>query len=180
MTTASAIFAIVRFQVVWLIFVIGAGNGVWWPGLLAAAVLLMLHLLYSANRILEIAAFGLAILVAFAAEVIFASLGPITYSAHWPESFFAPVWIFGLWLALATAIPATRHLLASNATLKSIPLGLIFGPLAYIGAAQYQAITIEPPYWQSVAIIGLTWAAAFPAMVMIFRRLSPEDNASQC
>lgn len=179
MTTSSAILAIVRYQLVWLAFVISAGYGMWWPGMLAAAIVVAIQLARSTNRGLELLAFGGALLVALVAELIFASFTTMRYAAHWPGGLFAPLWIFGLWLALATAIPATRFLLGAHAVAKSILLGLVFGPLAYIGSAQNEAITIGAPYWQNVAIIGIVWAVAFPAMVLIYERLFPKSGRAQ-
>lgn len=173
MTTFSAILAILRFQFVWLLFVFGAANGYWWPGVAGAAVLIAIQIATSLNRGREVVYFGLTLLIAFAAEVIFSSTSAITYSAHWPVDGFAPVWIFGLWLAFSTAIPATRFLVGSNAAGKSILLGLIFGPLAYYGAAQYGAIAIDDPFWRSLAVIGAVWAVAFPLLVMVHAALFP-------
>ncbi len=173
MTTFWAILAILRFQAVWLVFVIGAANGLWLPGVVGAALLVAIQCAYSSNIGREFVFFLLTILVALVAELVFSGFQSITYSAHWPVGYFAPVWIFGLWLAFATAIPATRFLLASNATLKSVPLGLVFGPLAYYGAARYGAISILDPFWFSLAIIGVVWALAFPALIAVHAALFP-------
>ncbi|MEM8976709.1 MAG: DUF2878 domain-containing protein [Pseudomonadota bacterium] len=173
MTTFWAILAILRFQAVWLVFVIGAANGLWLPGVVGAAGLIAIQCAYSPNIGRELAFFLVTILVALAAELAFSGFQSITYAAHWPDGYFAPVWIFGLWLAFATAIPATRFLLVSNATLKSVPLGLVFGPLAYYGAARYGAITILEPFWISLAIVGIVWALAFPALIATHAALFP-------
>ena len=171
MTTLSALLAIVRFQVVWLVFVIGAANDLWWPGVAGAAVLMAIQLAYANNRAKELLFFASAIVIALAAEVVFYSTDALRYLAHWPNEFFAPVWIFGLWLAFATAIPATLSLLATNAALKSVLLGFIFGPIAYYGAAQYGAITVGEPFWVKLAVIGIVWAVVFPAMIKSYEIL---------
>ncbi|MEM9356824.1 MAG: DUF2878 family protein [Pseudomonadota bacterium] len=173
MTTFWAILAILRFQAVWLVFVVGAANGLWLPGVVGAAALVAIQCAYSPNIARELVFFVVTILLALIAELVFSGLRSITYAAHWPAGYFAPVWIFGLWLAFATAVPATRFLLVSNATLKSIPLGLVFGPLAYYGAARYGAITIMDPVWFSLTIIGIVWALAFPALVATHITLFP-------
>ena len=173
MTTFWAVVAILRFQAVWLVFVIGAANGLWLPGVVGAIVLIAIQLAYSSNVARELAFLSITVGIAFIAELIFHWSQAIEYSAHWPAGYFAPVWIFGLWLALATALPATRYLLASNAIVKSIPLGILFGPLAYFGAARYGAIAILEPFWISLGVIGAVWACAFPALIVAHATLFP-------
>ena len=179
MTTLSAVFAIVRFQVVWLVFVIGAANGLWWPGVAGAAVLLAIQLAYAHNPRKELLFFALAIVIAAAAELVFYTTDALIYSAYWPNELFAPIWIFGLWLAFATAIPATISLLATHAAFKSALLGLIFGPVAYYGAAQYRTITIGEPFWVKLAVIGIAWALVFPAMIKSYELLIGSDNQTR-
>ena len=176
MTTLTAVFAIVRFQVVWLAFVIGAANGLWWPGVVGAAVLMGIQLAYANNGRKEFLFFTLAILIAATAEVVFYKTEALIYSAHWPNQLFAPIWIFGLWLAFATAIPAMISLLATHAASKSVLLGLIFGPIAYSGAAQSGAIAIGEPVWAQLAVIGIGWALVFPAMIKSYELLIGSDN----
>ena len=99
-----------------------------WPGIMAALMVLGLHLAWADNRaksaheILAAGAFGLV------AESLLAAGGLVHYAAAWPSPLLAPAWIVALWLAFAVTLDPMRALLGSYALAKATLLGGALGP----------------------------------------------------
>jgi hypothetical protein len=163
------------FQIVWLACGIGAAVGISWPGILAAAVLVTLHLGAAQQRVRAATTVLAAGALGFVAESLLAVAGLVQYSAAWPTQLAAPAWIVGLWLAFATTLGTTRRLLGPSALIKSALLGVIFGPLSYIAGERLGALALTEPAWRGYIAIAVVWGLALPVLLALERVLEQLD-----
>lgn len=168
------------FQAVWLCCAIGAGYGLSWPGIVAATVAVAWHLASTPQwwrASLIVLATGTT---GFLAESLLVRAGLIRYSAAWPTDVLAPAWIVLLWLAFGTTLEPTRQLLGSHPIAKSMLLGVLLGPLAYLAGQRLDALTLAPPVWPSYLAISAVWGVAYPALIAMEDRLArptvPQPN----
>jgi hypothetical protein len=164
-TTRLGLMKLVMFQIVWLSCAIGAGQGWRWPGILAAALLVLLHLA-TAPRWKHAAMILLAAgTLGFLVETSLQGTGLLQYSSLWPTQTLAPVWVVALWLAFGTTLGSTLRLLGSNPLSKSILLGLIFGPSSYLAGERLGALKFGPFPWRGYLAVAVLWAVVYPGLL---------------
>jgi hypothetical protein len=160
-----AVLKLAMFQAVWLSCAIGAGYGTAWPGIVTATLLVVWHLAsapqWRTTTIVVLAAGT----IGFVAESLLIGAGLIRYSASWPTESFAPVWIIGLWLAFSTTLETTRRILGRRPLVKSMLLGLMVGPLTYIGGQRLGALSFAQPEWQGCLAVAIVWGIAYPVLL---------------
>jgi hypothetical protein len=162
------------FQIVWLSCAIGAGYGVSWPGIMAAGLLVTVHLASASQRDRAALTVLAAAVLGALAESLLVAIGLISYSAQWPTPMLAPAWIVALWLAFGATLETTRRLLEPHALLKSFLLGLVLGPMSYWAGERLGALQVSQAAWRSYLAIAMLWGVAFPALLAVDgRRVSP-------
>lgn len=135
-----------------------------------AAVGLHLALTPSAGRraelLLSTAACGLGLIV----EAIHMAAGAIHYAPQATPGGLPPAFMVGLWAAFATLVNVSLAWIKDR-----LLLAAIFGALAsvpsYYAGSKLGALEFGEPVWQSLAIIGLVWAVAFPLLLQFARTL---------
>jgi hypothetical protein len=158
----------IGFQVVWLACAFGAARGLNWPGVVSAALFIVLALSLRRWPAGEIAAVTAAGLLGFFAESALSSTGLVVYGAG-RGSVFAPAWIVALWCAFAGTLAAIEALIGRDAWIKAAGLGLVTGPLSYLAGARLDALTLPAPLPALIAI-ALLWAAALPLLLALRAR----------
>lgn len=162
--------SLIGYQLVWFAAVIGASHALTWPGALGM-------LIYAACQ-LATARHYRADLSLIATAIVFGSLldgglihaGLISYAAAWPSPSFAPAWILALWITFALTFSQSLKYLQTRLWLAAL-LGLVGGPLAYLGAARgWHVVSFTEPEWRALACLGLGWALATPALAWLARR----------
>jgi len=168
-TTKSSLLNALLYQLGWFACVLGAAAG--WGGLGAslAISLAIVHLLLAESPGKEwplmLAATGIGIVV----ESIHAGLGVLEIQGHAAGS-IAPIWIVVLWVQFATTLHFCLGWL-SQRYLLAFGLGLIGGPLAFLGGERLGAANFGEPRMLSIGVIGLVWALALPILVWLADRL---------
>lgn len=164
----------IGYQLVWFCAVIGAGCGVWWPSVLAAAVFVGLTMSSSRQRIpggawVDARLIGVALVLGLLIDGGLAGSGWLRYAAAWPSSHWAPVWILGIWASFAVTVTRSLALLQRYPWV-AVLLGAIGGPLAYLGAARgWGAVTFANPV-PAVVTLVIAWAIAMPLLAVLARR----------
>jgi hypothetical protein len=165
------------YQLVWFAAVIGAGHGLAWPGMLAAAVFVALQWTCSAHRGADARLVGIAMVLGLSIDGALAVGGRLAYAAAVPTIGWAPAWIVALWAAFAMTLNHSLTLLQGRPWLAAA-LGASGGPLAYWGAARgWQAVTFVPPAWQGLLALALAWGLAIPLLAALATRLRRADAA---
>ena len=167
------IFDIVGFQITWWASALGAGAGLWWPGVLVAAVVVALQIGLSKARIATLAAVLAAAALGLIAETAIISTGLIRYAAGWPIASLPPLWLIGLWMVFGTCIEATARMLGANPLLKGAVLGMIVAPPTYWGGERIGALSFSEPIWLPLAVTAVIWAIATPLMMLAYRKAAP-------
>jgi len=158
-------------QLVWLCAVAGAGRGLQWPALLAAALYVGSQLLTSAQPRAELRLLVLALGCGCVVDGLAAASGVVHYAAA-PLQWAPPPWILALWAAFAMTITVSLAFLQRHA-LFAAAFGLLLAPLAYLSAARgFDAVKFPAPAWHGVLVLGMGWSIALPLLCGAARRWS--------
>ena len=162
---------LIGYQIVWFSAVIGAGQGLAWPGVVAATLVIAAQLAASATARADLRLAGGAVLCGVALDGSLSALGWARYAADaWP----APLWILALWAAFALTLNHSLAYLRPRPWLACV-FGAVGGPLAYWGAARgWQPVQFEAPAWRATAALAAGWALALPALTAGARRWTRE------
>jgi hypothetical protein len=111
-----------------------------------------------------------AIPLGLGVEAIHMAAGATQYADGAAVAGLPPVFMIGLWAAFATLINVSLAWLKDRLWLAAVFGALASGPSYYAGS-KIGALTLGDPVWQSVVTIGAVWAVAFPALVLIARKI---------
>lgn len=175
---------LVGYQIVWFAAIIGAGRGLWWPGVIAAAAFILLHLAFAgqsaAQRAIDMRLLAIAVLIGMLLDGAVAASGLARYAACTPTLLpnGAPLWILAMWASFALTLRHSMTFLLERPAVALL-FGAIGGPLAYLGAARgWQAITFAEPRWMALLILSIGWGLAIPLLTALAHRWSTPSATS--
>lgn len=122
--------------------------------------------------VLQVAAVGILF------DSIVINFGLAKYASPGVIAQFPPLWMISLWMAFATTINVSLAWLQQRLPLASA-LAAIGGPLSYYAGARLGGMIFSEPLWLSIAAIAILWAAAFPLILWLARRIPPKDSHSR-
>jgi hypothetical protein len=154
---------IVAFEIGWFACVLGAAHGRPMLGLAVAAAVIAIHLWLAAERAREALLIGAAVALGAIWDTSMGHLGWIAYAAAGPWSGFAPLWILALWALFATTLDVSMRRLQTRPLLAAL-LGLVGGPLSYLGAARLGACELVER-GSALAAQGVGWALITPLLL---------------
>lgn len=169
---------LIGYQIVWFCAVIGAGRGLWWPGVIAAAIFVPLHFAFAQqDRTGQAADFKLlvvAILIGATLDGTVATFELARYAANQmtltPNG--APLWIIAMWASFALTLRHSMTFLLRR-PMVALVFGAVGGPLAYLGASRgWQAIVFAEPRWMALSTLAVGWALALTLLTTFARRWS--------
>lgn len=159
----------VAYEAVWFIAVIGAGQGLVWPGAAATLLFAAWRLGVSRQRAVEARLVSVALAVGLLADALLVWTDAATYTAAWPWP-EAPFWLTALWIAFALTIVPLFGYLHARPWLAAL-FGMVGGPLAYLGAARgWQVVRFNPPEWHALVLLGIEWGIALPLLCTLAHR----------
>lgn len=85
------------------------------------------------------------------------------YSSSIP---IAPLWITAMWCGFAATVNHSMSWLDKK-WLLSILLGAVFGPLSYITAAKFEAISLSSDITMVVGLLALVWGLSMPLIFWV-------------
>jgi len=171
MQAFSALFQFFAFDVAWASAVAGGAGGWALLGAVPALAVLALHLFVSRAVIVAELKLVLAIMLfGVLLETGFMGAGLITFTGSPVLGVLPPIWVWALWLGFASLPNGSLTWLQGRPGLQML-LGLVFGPLAYWTGAKMGAA--DTPSAGSMVIIGLAWALAFRAIMLLADTISP-------
>ena len=160
---------LLAYQANWFAAVIGAGHGLWWPGVAAAGLFALWRLSVSPHRALEARLVVVALALGLLLENLWVRTGLLDYAVAWPWA-GSPAWILALWCAFALVVVPLLGYLHRRPWLAAA-LGAVGGPLAYLGAASgWDALRFSEPRWHTLLALGAGWALAMPALAALAAR----------
>ncbi|TAM12448.1 MAG: DUF2878 domain-containing protein [Nevskiaceae bacterium] len=151
------------YEAVWFAAVIGAGQGLAWPGIAAAGLFVAWRLGVSAHRSLDLELIAVALAFGILLDGLGVWFGLLRYAAPWPWP-AVPAWLTALWIAFAVTIVPLFGYLHQRPWLAAA-LGAVGGPLSYLGAIHgWHAAHLSPPAWRALAVLALGWGIALPLL----------------
>lgn len=168
----------VGYQIVWFSAVIGAGRGLWWPGVSTAAAFVLVHFAFcrqsSALRAVDLRLMAVALVCGLLMDGGLARSGLADYAAD-PLALPAgspPLWILSIWASFALTLRHSMTFLLGR-PLLALLLGAVGGPLAYLGAARgWGVIVFAEPRWIAILALVVGWAVAIPLLTTLALRWS--------
>lgn len=174
---------VIGYQIVWFSAVIGAGRGLWWPGVSTAVVFATLHFALlrqsRALHVVDLQLMAIALACGLLMDGGLAGSGLAEYAANpfplLPGS--PPVWLLSIWAAFALTLRHSMTFLLGR-PLIGLLLGAVGGPLAYLGAARgWGAIDFAEPRWMPIVALVFGWSIAIPLLTTLALRWSSAINA---
>lgn len=169
--------SLIGYQLVWFAAVIGAAHDMAWPGVLGMLVYALAQLALAQNVRVDLSLMATALVFGLLLDGALIRSGLAAYAAGWPGLALAPAWILALWMTFALTFSQSLRYLQQRLWLAAL-LGLVGGPLAYLGAARgWQVVTFTQPSWRALLLLALGWALAIPALAWLARRTSATRHA---
>lgn len=152
----------VVFQVGWFACVLGAANQQVLWAVIGTMAYIAFHVWRSpspkteSKLLLKVFIFGLV------ADTLIMYLGYLDFQDDWPSPYLSPLWMWVLWVLVATTVNSSLTWLRGRPVLGAI-LGAICGPMSYEAG-----IRMGAGGWGSggqimgFLLVGLVWAVAVP------------------
>jgi len=161
--------SLIGYQAVWFAAVIGAGRGLAWPGVLGMLIYAAVQLAGARRLRTDLGLIAAGLVFGLLLDGTLGRSGLVRYAAGWPNPALAPAWILALWVSFALTFSQSLRYLQTRLWLAAL-LGLVGGPLAYLGAARgWQVVTFAEPTWRALLALALGWALATPALAWLAR-----------
>jgi Protein of unknown function (DUF2878) len=162
------------YQLGWWFCILGVNWKLPYLGPLAMGVFVSLHLLYAADGNGELLFLFSATFLGTLLDSVKASSGFISYGGGYPGiGWLAPMWITAMWAGFASTINHCLKFLI-NRRITAFAAGAVFGPLAYLTAARFGAITLNLSLSLNIVILSLVWGTVLPLMFVGLKRLVPQ------
>lgn len=160
------------YQLVWISAVIGAAQGLAWPGIVGTMVYAACQLGAARHYKTDLSLMAMAIVMGLLFDSGLIHAGLVSFASPWPSAGVAPAWILALWAAFSLTFTQSLAYLQTRLGLAAL-LGAAGGPLAYLAAARgWHAVTFASPSWRALLCLGIGWGLATPALAWIARRRS--------
>lgn len=159
---------LIGYELAWFAAVIGAGDGHWWPGVLATALFATWRFAASPQRRIDARLVGVALVLGLVFDAMLVWMKLASYVAAWPWPAM-PAWLTALWIAFALTIVPLFGCLHARPLLAAL-FGAIGGPLAYIAAAHgWHAVSLVAPAWHAIVALAIGWGIAMPLLCLLAR-----------
>ena len=152
----------VLFQAGWFACVLGAANHQVLWAVLASLAYIAIHVWRSPSPKTEISFLIKALILGVAADTLIMHLGYIDFGDAWPSPYLSPLWMWTLWVLVATTINSSLSWLRGRPILAAV-LGGICGPISYEAGIRLGAGEWGPGgQLAGFILLGLIWAMAMP------------------
>ena len=152
----------VFFQLGWFACILGAANQQVMLAVLLTLAYIAFHIWYLDEPGQSLHLLSKALVYGIVADSVLVQLGYLNFQDSWPTSHLSPVWMWVLWVLVATTINGSLSWLRGRPILGAI-LGSICGPMSYEAGIRMGAGS-----WGSgnqtigLILVGVVWAIAIP------------------
>jgi hypothetical protein len=160
---------VVLFQLGWFACVLGAARDWAREGIALALAIVAFHIARAARPRRELLLVAVAAAAGALADSLLAASGWLRYEGAAPLHGTAPYWIVALWALFAVTLNVSMRSLRGR-PLAGALLGLVGGPLAYLGGEKLGAVALLQPVPALIAL-ALVWALATPLLLALALRL---------
>ncbi|MEM9172787.1 MAG: DUF2878 domain-containing protein [Pseudomonadota bacterium] len=166
----------VLFQACWLTIVVGAANGLRWPGFVLCLIFLGWELYRSAKPLALVKLIGLSLIGGVIVDGGYVIFDVVDYIL--PAGPIAPWWILGLWVAFALTLTTSMGWMRDRPIVGSAMAG-VAAPLSYLAGFHFGAITFPQGQTFGLLVAAATWIPAIYLMVMATNWLFGPTAAKQ-
>jgi len=145
------------FQASWPACVIGAANGMLWPGALVVGLFAVWQLHPARRHRRDLAVIAAFVATGLILDTIWVRTGVVEYATAWPASGFIPVWLLLLWVAMGLTVNHSLSVFKARWGVFML-LATVGSPLSYSAAAGFGAVTWLAPAWLVITCVGPVWA----------------------
>ncbi len=167
---ATRLLNVILQQAGWFACVLGAAWGRPWLGAAVALALAGAHLALVRSPRAEARLLAAVALVGAVLETLQIRAGLLDYSSPVPVAGLPPIWVVVLWINFATLLRFCLDWLAGRYALAAL-LGLLGGPLAFLGGERLGGVALDPRRWPSLLGLALVWGVAMPVLLLLTRRV---------
>ncbi|MEO6227969.1 MAG: DUF2878 domain-containing protein [Thermomonas sp.] len=168
---------LIGYQLVWFAIVISASRAQPWWGIATALTFIALQLLYSTTRVADMRTVVAALACGFLMDGALAATEWMHYASPL-ISLPAPIWILSLWMAFAMTLNHSMLFLRGRPGLAAL-LGVVGGPLAYLGAARgFDAVIFVIPAWRAISLLAAGWAISLAVLALLTQRWAAEHSTA--
>lgn len=167
-TTADKLWNFVHVQAAWFSCVLGAATHLVWLGIVGALICLALHVLrHGFNRPLR-RGLATATVLWLILETVNRASGTVVPAADVLPAPLPTLWLLPLWWIFATAFSGSLSWMRGRTTI-AVVMGIVFGPLGFVGGERLGALTLHGPLgtdvWFGYALLAAGWAVAMPVLL---------------
>lgn len=152
----------VIFQLGWFACVLGAANKQVLWAVIGTLAYIVFHAWRSPSPKTEINLLFKAFIFGLVADTLIMHLGYLDFQDDWPSPYLSPLWMWVLWVLVATTVNGSLTWLRGRPVLGAV-LGGIAGPMSYEAG-----IRMGAGGWGSggqitgFILVGVVWAIAIP------------------
>lgn len=170
-------FNIVALYAAWFATVLAAANDRPVVAVAASLIVVILNVALAQKWAAEIALIIEAAVIGVIVDASLINFGLAQYAAPGPIPWLPPLWLISIWMAFATSLNVSLAWLKQRLGVAAV-LGMIVGPLSYLGGAKLGGMHFSDPVWLGLSVLALLWAAAFPLLLLLARRGDGASNSS--
>lgn len=164
------------FQLAWFSCVAGAAHGLPWLGVAVTLATLTWHFSAAYKRKPELLLITLALILGACFDQSMLAAEWVNYQNHGWNNGLVPVWILALWAAFASTLNVSLAWMQGRYLIATL-FGAAGGPMAYLGAEQLGAVTLngEPAY----TALSIGWAVITPSLLYMTKHFNGFKKESQ-
>lgn len=157
------------YQIGWFACVLGAAHGdtVW---LIIAALCVAFHLVLAQPFKKQMLIVLVGALVGTIVEMLLIVFSVYRFPTPGISPGLPPVWIVVMWMQFAALLPYCLAWLSRRYILAAV-LGLVGGPLAFLGGERLGGVEFLAPRAVHLAALGCLWSGALPLLVWAVDRI---------
>ncbi|WP_020674669.1 DUF2878 domain-containing protein [Geopsychrobacter electrodiphilus] len=171
----SKLLNILLYQLGWFCCVLGAAWDYPLSGALAALLLLLVHLLLTDSRSAELKLILITCLLGILVDSLQQRFGVLTFRTDPNWGLWLPLWVFVIWAQFASLLRFSLNWL-SGRYLLGASLGLLGGPLAYLGGVRIGAAEFGGNLIFSLSSLALVWGVMIPLLFWLRTRIAAPEG----
>lgn len=158
----SKLWNFLLFQAGWFACVLGAAHQQVLWAVTGSLVYIAIHIWQAQNPKQELSLLLKVLIYGVVTDTFLMYLGLLDFRNAWPAPLLSPIWMWALWLLVASTLNGSLSWLRGKPVLGAF-LGAICGPFSYEAGVRMGAASWGPDgQILALALISLVWAVAMP------------------
>ena len=158
----SKLWNFLLFQAGWFACVLGAAHQQVLWAVMGSLGYIAIHIWQAQSPKQELSLLLKVLIYGVVTDTLLMYLGLLDFRNAWPSPLLSPIWMWTLWLLVASTLNGSLSWLRGKPVLGAF-LGAICGPFSYEAGVRMGAASWGPDgQILALALIGLVWAVAMP------------------